>query len=100
MPNLPLSRSWPEIRQALEHARECEDGPVNAQSAAVLEAAITELWNRIQAQPESYVLTPDEFALFNYFLATRYRGSTVAQRAVARFWNSYQKTTNCDGVSN
>ncbi|CAG8885745.1 unnamed protein product [Penicillium egyptiacum] len=99
MPNLPLSRSWTEIRQALEHARECEDGPVNAQSAAVLEAAITELWNRIQAQPDSYVLTPDEFALFNYFLTTRYRGSTVAQRAVARFWNNYQGT-NCDGVAN
>ncbi|CAG8060145.1 unnamed protein product, partial [Penicillium nalgiovense] len=100
MPNLPLSRSWPEIRQALEHARECEDGSVNVQSAAVLEAAITELWNRIQAQPDSYVLTPDEFALFNYFLTTRYRGSTVAQRAVARFWNNYRRTTNCDGVAN
>ncbi|CAG8096482.1 unnamed protein product [Penicillium nalgiovense] len=100
MPNLPLSRSWSEIRQALEHARECEDGFVNVQSAAVLEAAITELWNRIQAQPDSYVLTPDEFALFNYFLTTRYRGSTVARRAVARFWNNYRRTTNCDGVAN
>ncbi|KAJ5186007.1 hypothetical protein N7491_006122 [Penicillium cf. griseofulvum] len=96
MPNLPLSKSWPEIRQALDHARECEDGPMNAQSATVLEAAITELWNRIQAQPDSYVLTRDEFALFNYFLATRYRGSPVAQRAVARFWDNYKAVTNCD----
>ncbi|KXG51662.1 uncharacterized protein PGRI_090550 [Penicillium griseofulvum] len=95
MPNLPLSRNWPEIRQALDHARECE-GPMNAQSATVLEAAITELWNRIQAQPDSYVLTRDEFALFNYFLATRYRGSPVAQRAVARFWDNYKAATNCD----
>ncbi|CAI7580448.1 unnamed protein product [Penicillium viridicatum] len=91
MPNLPLSRSWPEIRQALAHARECEQGPVNAQSAAVLEAAITELWNRIQAQPDSYVLTHDD---------TRYSGSPVAQRAVARFWNNYQGATNCGGVAN
>jgi hypothetical protein len=100
MSNPPLSRSWADIRRALEHARECEDGSADAQTAAVLEAAITELWNRIQAQPDTYVLSPDEFSLFNYFLATRYRGSPVAQRAVARFWNNYQQTTNCDGVAN
>ncbi|KAJ5129214.1 uncharacterized protein N7515_005253 [Penicillium bovifimosum] len=99
MPNPPLSRSWAEIRLALEHARDGEDGPGNTESAAVLEAAITELWNRIQAQPDNYVLSPDEFALFNYFLASRYRGSPVAQSAVARFWNNYQATTNCDGVT-
>jgi hypothetical protein len=99
MSNPPLSRSWAEIRQALEHARECEDGPVNAQSVAVLEDAITELWDRIQAQPDTYVLSPDEFSLFNYFLTTRYRGSPVAQQAVARFWNNYQQTTNDDGVA-
>ncbi|KAJ5353255.1 hypothetical protein N7541_004079 [Penicillium brevicompactum] len=96
MPNPPLSKSWPEIRQALEHARECEDGPVDASTATVLDATITELWNRIQSQPDTYVLSPDEFALFNYFLTTRYRGSPVAQRAVARFWDNYQQTSNCD----
>lgn len=76
------------IRQALERARNCEDGSVDAQTTATLEAAITELWARIQRDPESYILSRDEFALFNYFLE-RYRGSTVAQRAVARFWNNF-----------
>ncbi|KAJ5420059.1 hypothetical protein N7465_002578 [Penicillium sp. CMV-2018d] len=102
MSNLPLSRSWPEIEQALAHARECEHGPVNAQSAAILESAITELWNRIQAQPDSYVLTRNEFSLFNYFKSTRYNDSPVAQRAVARFWDNYRevkKATNCSGVA-
>lgn len=84
------------VRQALERARTCEDGSVDAPTTAVLEAAISELWNRLQAEPNSYVLNPDEFALFNYFLE-RYRGSTVAQRAVARFWNNYHVSSNADG---
>ncbi|KAJ5370144.1 uncharacterized protein N7496_006236 [Penicillium cataractarum] len=84
-----MSKDLAGIRQALERARNCEDGTVDPQTTAILEAAITELWTRIQADPDSYVLNPDEFALFNYFLE-RYRGSTVAQRAVARFWNNYQ----------
>ncbi|KAJ5549752.1 hypothetical protein N7535_002307 [Penicillium sp. DV-2018c] len=100
MSNPPLSRSWAQIRLALEQARDCEDGPGNTETAAVLEAAITEVWNRIQAQPDNYVLSPDEFALFNYFLITRYRNSPVAQSAVARFWNNYQATTNWDNVTN
>ncbi|CEJ59069.1 hypothetical protein PMG11_07705 [Penicillium brasilianum] len=84
-----MSKDLAGIRQALERARNCEDGTVDPQTTAILEAAITELWTRIQADPDSYVLSSDEFALFNYFLE-RYRGSTVAQRAVARFWNNYQ----------
>jgi hypothetical protein len=85
---LAMSKDPTAIRQALERARNCEDGSVDAQTTALLEAAITELWTRIQRDPDTYVLTRDEFALFNYFLE-RYRGSIVAQQAVARFWNSY-----------
>lgn len=100
-PSLPLltpsstamSKDLAGIRQALERARNCEDGTVDPQTTAVLEAAITELWTRIQADPDSYVLSRDEFALFNYFLE-RYRGSAVAQRAVARFWNNYHGSPN------
>lgn len=88
-----MSKDLAGIRQALERARNCEDGSVDPQTIAVLEAAIAELWTRIQADPDSYVLSRDEFALFNYFLE-RYRGSTVAQRAVARFWNNYHGSPN------
>lgn len=90
------SKDQSSIRQALERARNCDDGTVDAQTTTVLEAAIAELWLRIQAEPDSYVLSSDEFALFNYFLK-RYRGSSVAQRAVARFWNNYHGSANTDG---
>ncbi|KAJ6004083.1 hypothetical protein N7499_000147 [Penicillium canescens] len=85
MSNPPLSRSWVEIRQALEHARDCRDDPP---TRALLNTVMAELWARMQAQPDSYLLSSDEFALFNLY-RDEYTGP-VAQAAVARFWNNYQ----------
>jgi hypothetical protein len=83
------SPSTAEIRGALDRARNSDDGRIDAQTSAILESAIGELWRKIQAQPESYVLSRDEFSLFNYF-RERFRGSPIAQRAVERFWNNFQ----------
>jgi hypothetical protein len=90
------SRDPAAIRQALESARDSEDGSVDAQTAATLEVAIAELWSRISAAPDTYVPNADEFALFNYF-RERYRGSSVAQAAVRRFWDAYRAPSNVDG---
>lgn len=76
------------VREALDRARNSNDGPIDSQTSAILEAAIQELWNKIQAQSNSYVLTPDEFALFNYF-RKRFGNSAVARKAVERYWNSF-----------
>ncbi|PGH03840.1 hypothetical protein GX51_03828 [Blastomyces parvus] len=76
------------IRVALEEARNSEDGRIDARMTSILELAIGEVWRKVQAEPDTYILTRDEFALFNYFL-DRFRGP-VAQRAVERYWN------NCD----
>lgn len=80
------------FRQALERARSSEDGHVDPETRDTLETAIRELWRRIERDPSGYVLTRDEFALFNYF-RDRYRDSTLAQNAVARFWNSVQSSS-------
>lgn len=77
----------PAIRQALERARNCEDGHLDSQTNDILEAAIAALWTRIQAQPDSYVLSLDEFALFNFF-RDRFGDSPVARGAVERYWNN------------
>ncbi|KAJ5762741.1 hypothetical protein N7533_001422 [Penicillium manginii] len=77
----------PTIKECLEAARNAE-GLVDGHKAEILEAAITQLWTRMQHDPDDYNLTRDEFALFNYFIG-RFRGSTIAQRAVARFWSNY-----------
>lgn len=95
--DMPGSSGDPEaIRRALERARDCETGSVDDHTTAILEAAIAELWSRINAAPQTYVPSPDEFALLNYFLE-RYRGSAVAQGAVRRFWDNYHGPPNVDG---
>lgn len=86
---MPSSADDLRVRQALDRARTSEDGHIDSRTSDILEDAIAELWRRVQMQPDSYVLDRDEFALFNYF-RERFRGSTVAQRAVERFWNSYR----------
>ncbi|KAJ5131711.1 hypothetical protein N7448_005869 [Penicillium atrosanguineum] len=94
---MPGSSSDPDaIRQALDCARDCEDGPVDPSTSAILEAALAELWSRISAAPDTYVPSPDEFALFNYFLH-RFQGNPLARRVVGRFWDNYQAPPNTDG---
>ncbi|KAL8927788.1 MAG: hypothetical protein Q9208_002204 [Pyrenodesmia sp. 3 TL-2023] len=75
--------------KALEIAKNCEDGCVPASVTAVLERAINELWQRIQAQPSTYVMKKEEFIIFNYY-RSRFANAAAAQQAVARFWNNFQ----------
>jgi hypothetical protein len=87
-PVMTNTASISDVRRALDRARNSDDGRVDPQISTILETAIGELWRKIQAQPDSYVLSRDEFALFNYF-RERFRGSPIAQRAVERFWNNF-----------
>ncbi|KAI4166660.1 MAG: hypothetical protein LQ343_007861 [Gyalolechia ehrenbergii] len=75
--------------KALEIAKNCEDGSVPPSVTAVLERAISELWQRIQAQPATYVMNKEEFIVFNYY-RSRFVSMPTAQQAVARFWNNFQ----------
>jgi hypothetical protein len=76
------------IQRALDIARNSE-GIVDPTVSSYLERALRDVWARLEAAPESYVLTKDEFALFNYF-RHRFTTSNVAQSAVQRFWDNYQ----------
>lgn len=75
--------------KALEIAKNCEDGSVPPSVTAVLERAISELWQRIQAQPNTYVMNKEEFIVFNYY-RSRFANVATAQQAVARFWNNFR----------
>ena len=74
--------------KALEIAKNSEDGSIPSYVTAVLERAISELWRRIQAESTSYVMTKEDFMVFNYYRG-RFTGSVTAQQAVARFWNNF-----------
>lgn len=74
-----------KIAQALEIAR---DSPsVDPATSGVLEAALAQTWARIQAQPDAYVMSRDEFAVFNFF-QHRFVGDARAAAARARYWDN------------
>lgn len=83
----------PKIRQALQAARDTEEGPLDQEVAETLTYAVNAVWRRIRAQPNHYVMTELEFSVFNYF-QDRFRGNETAQRAISRYWSRRSGPTN------
>jgi hypothetical protein len=79
------------VAQALELARDSEQGAQDPAVANVLERAIGEIWRKIQAHPATYVMTRDEFAVFNYF-QHRFAGQALAVAARRRYWDHLELT--------
>ncbi|KAF4958055.1 hypothetical protein FGADI_2685 [Fusarium gaditjirri] len=75
------------VAQSLEIARESPDGSSCPSIKQVLESALEEIWTKIQDQPDSYVMTRDEFAVFNFF-QHRFTGDKLANAARKRYWGS------------
>ncbi|KXJ90991.1 hypothetical protein Micbo1qcDRAFT_205021 [Microdochium bolleyi] len=76
-----------EVAQALEIARESPEGAKDAVISNILESALHALWAKVVAQPDSYVMTRDEFAVFNYF-QHRFEGNKLAIAARRRYWDN------------
>ncbi|KAI4742316.1 hypothetical protein E4T50_07273 [Aureobasidium sp. EXF-12298] len=81
-----------DIQRALDIARNTE-GDLDQLVEKYLEEQLAGVWNRLESRPNTYVLSKDEFAIFNYFVG-RYQDSAVAEKAIARFWSSYQDTNS------
>lgn len=85
-----MSNAAPQVmtvQAALAIARE-SDGEIDPAVLAYLENALQMLWDRVLRMPDSYIMTKDEFALFN-FHRHQYSSSSIVRGAVARFWNNY-----------
>ena len=82
--------------QALELARDSEEGAEDSVVVSVLENAINIIWGKVQSKPTTYVMTRDEFAVFNYF-QSRFEGQPIAIEARRRYWNSLQATVEGGG---
>ena len=74
------SPSGTSVAQALEIARDSPEGAQDPAVARILETALADIWGKIQGQPTSYVMTRDEFAVFNYF-QERFEGLELAVSA-------------------
>lgn len=71
-------------QRALDIARNTE-GELDPAVRDYLERALGDIWGRIQQQPDTYVLSRDEFAVFNYYI-DRFEGLPETQPAIARYW--------------
>ncbi|QIW97904.1 hypothetical protein AMS68_003422 [Peltaster fructicola] len=79
------SRANLNYQRAIDIARNTE-GTLNAEVSAYLDQACSDISDRINAEPDTYILTKDEFAVFNFY-RSRF-GGAVAEAAVARYWRS------------
>lgn len=75
------------VSLALYLARETEEGERDPSVIEILERAILRIWAKIQREPTTYVMTREEFAIFNYF-QNRFRGNRIAIAARGRYWSS------------
>jgi hypothetical protein len=75
------------VVQALEIARESPDGGSDPTVSKILEGAIAQIWGRVQSQPDSYIMSRDEFSIFNYF-QHRFVDNSTARMARKRYWDN------------
>ncbi|EWG40192.1 hypothetical protein FVEG_02686 [Fusarium verticillioides 7600] len=78
------------VAQALEIARESPDGSSDPTISKILENALKRIWSKVELQPDSYVMTRDEFAVFNFF-QDRFVNSVNTKKAVdarKRYWDN------------
>ncbi|KAI1013412.1 hypothetical protein LB505_010223 [Fusarium chuoi] len=75
------------VAQALEIARESPDGSSDPTISKILEAALTRIWAKVEMHPNSYVMTRDEFAVFNFF-QYRFDNNEHAVNARKRYWDN------------
>ncbi|RCI08437.1 hypothetical protein L249_8798 [Ophiocordyceps polyrhachis-furcata BCC 54312] len=74
------------VAQALMLARDSPDGAEDPVVCEILNSALKRTWDKVQEAPRTYVMTRNEFAVFNYF-QHRFVGNTMAVAARKRFWD-------------
>ena len=73
------------LGQAVYIAQNSVSG-VDRRIAALLEEALKMVRGRLQAEQESYILSPDEFALVNYYIP-QLGEEDLVQNTVRRYWD-------------
>ncbi|KAI0386791.1 hypothetical protein F5Y04DRAFT_242356 [Hypomontagnella monticulosa] len=78
------------VQEALEFARESPDGLEDPYVINVLEATLHKVWMRILEQPDDYVMSRTEFAVFNFMQREEpdKRRAALAAKARANYWNN------------
>lgn len=83
----PLAPDDHRVAQALEIARDSPEGSKDPSVSSILETALAQIWFNIHTQPDMYVMSRDEFAVFNFF-QHRFVGNSLATAARKRYWDN------------
>ncbi|KAI2466658.1 hypothetical protein F4781DRAFT_405006 [Annulohypoxylon bovei var. microspora] len=77
-----------EATDILDAAREGEETLNQPHLKIILEKALRDIWERILRQPDQYVMTRDEFAIFNFFqnMPLDKETAAIAAKARANYW--------------
>ncbi|RYP58078.1 hypothetical protein DL769_009110 [Monosporascus sp. CRB-8-3] len=81
------TRDGSRVAHALEVARDSPEGSQDPKVRNILDTALVKIWAKLQAQPDTYVMTRDEFAVFNFF-QHRFVGNELAVAARKRYWDN------------
>ncbi|KAI0912061.1 hypothetical protein F4824DRAFT_190092 [Ustulina deusta] len=76
-----------DVIQALEIARDSPEAAGHGAIRDLLESALAGIWDRILADESRYVMSRDEFAIFNFF-QDRFRNNPIAMAARRRYWDN------------
>lgn len=71
------------------HVAQNSDGGVDQRLAQFLERQLAVVWAKLNAQPHTYILPSDEFALLNYY-RTRFGDNEIVRNATKRFWDNHK----------
>ncbi|KAF2441727.1 hypothetical protein P171DRAFT_523668 [Karstenula rhodostoma CBS 690.94] len=77
------------------HLAQNSPGGVDQHLAQHLERKLAEVHAKIKAQPNSYILPQDEFALINYY-RSRFGHSEIIKSATKRFWDNHLIISSLD----
>jgi hypothetical protein len=83
------------IHRAIETAQSATNDNLDQQTKEILQLALRAIWRRIQAQPDTYVLTDLEARVFNYHQSL-FRGNDLYRRTLARYW---ENTHGINGIN-
>ncbi|KAI1099182.1 hypothetical protein F4804DRAFT_322574 [Jackrogersella minutella] len=80
--------NFTEAEQVLEAAREGPEAMCEPEMRAVLVHTLCEIWKRILRNPNTYTMTRQEFAVFNFFqgIPLDRERAEIARKARANYW--------------
>ncbi|KAI0514595.1 hypothetical protein F5B22DRAFT_234684 [Xylaria bambusicola] len=76
-----------DVLQALEVARDSPEAAGHGAIGDLLESTLASIWNKILADESKYIMSRDEFAIFNFF-QDRFRNNPIAMTARKRYWDN------------